>query len=180
MYSQATAWSKKEHVHLEDQTPEPASSPPSSLLEEGRRAAWQELAAAARCGCCGSLVDHVFQRVGSTLFLDEDPLLLLEMFSEAERAFITPRVIAACILLTGRERVDVYPKEQSQNWPALRMFIPKDGPQPFRCCAPDVLCHLQKTIGEAQQIAAREKDPSLKQAIAYLWAAVHTLEGHGA
>jgi hypothetical protein len=56
------------------------------------------------------------------LFLDEDPIKLAEMFPKAERAFITARVIAACILLTGRERVDLYPKERSQSWPALRML----------------------------------------------------------
>jgi len=166
------------------------AAPPSSWLRAARRAAIRELSCVSLCGCCDSLLHHVQQRVGSTLFLDEDPVRLLEMFSPAERAFITPQVMAACILLTGRERSDLHPRERPAIWPALRTLIPTDDP---RCaaatqssaystravpsCAPDLLVQIQTLLKKTRDRPELDSDPRMNRAIAYLSAAADTLEG---
>ena len=50
---------------------------------------------------------HLFDRLGSTLFLDDDPEQLARAFDEDERDVFTPRVRAARIVLSGRERMAV-------------------------------------------------------------------------
>lgn len=74
-----------------------------------RRLAVRTLAQAPCCSCCDSLIHHVYLRIGSTLFFDDEPSKLLSSFSAAERAFVTPQVLAACIVLNGRERVELNP-----------------------------------------------------------------------
>jgi hypothetical protein len=74
-------------------------------LSDARREAAQTLKHARRCECCRSLLDHLFDRLGSTLFLDDDPEELALAFDETERDRFSPRVLAACIVLAGRERV---------------------------------------------------------------------------
>lgn len=74
-------------------------------LPEARREAAHTLKHARRCECCKSLLDHLFDRLGSTLFLDDDPEELAQAFEEAERDRFSPRVLAACIVLGGRARV---------------------------------------------------------------------------
>jgi hypothetical protein len=61
----------------------------------------------------------MFLRLGSTLFLDDDPQTLHQCFSSAERAFIAPQTIAAYIVLFGRERVELYGTGRSPRWPAF-------------------------------------------------------------
>ncbi len=80
------------------------------------------LATAASCSCCGSLHRHIFLRLGSTLFLDDDPHRLMQVFTPAERAFITPQALAAYIVLTGRERVELFPTNPPRNWPAFDLL----------------------------------------------------------
>jgi hypothetical protein len=74
-------------------------------LSEARREAAQALKHARSCDCCRSLLDHLFDRLGSTLFLDDDPQELAQAFEETERDRFCPRVLAACIVLRGRARV---------------------------------------------------------------------------
>jgi hypothetical protein len=194
MYTQTAAWSSQYLPPEKEPDSQPPGEQPASSLAAARQAARRELVRAGSCGCCDSLVAHVFQRLGSTLFLDEDPVKLTEMFPAGERVFITPRVIAACILLTGRERIELHPKEQSRTWPSLRMLSSsvqnspavstesgpvRVSPRHFHCCAPEVQSFIEKSISKAQERAEREKDPRLTQAIAYLWAAAHTLESAG-
>lgn len=76
-------------------------------LVDARRRAGQALERAWRCDCCRSLLAHVFERVGSTLFLDDDPELLAQAFEDSERDRFSARVLAACIVMVGRERVAV-------------------------------------------------------------------------
>ncbi len=52
-----------------------------------------------------ALPTTVFERLGSTLFLDDDPDKLAEAFAPAERLRFTPQVLAACIVIFGRERL---------------------------------------------------------------------------
>jgi len=73
-------------------------------LSEGRRRARLVLAKAHRCACCQGLLDHVFDRIGSTLFIDDDPRSLAAAFPANERDADCQEVLAALILLRGRPR----------------------------------------------------------------------------
>jgi hypothetical protein len=57
------------------------------------------------CDRCRGLLGHFFDRLGSTLFLDDDPDVLAQAFDPRECDRDGPRVIAARIVLTGRERI---------------------------------------------------------------------------
>lgn len=74
-------------------------------LEDARRQGARALEKAWRCTCCRGLLAHVFERVGSTLFLDDDPEVLAQAFDDSERDRFSARVLAACIVMVGRERV---------------------------------------------------------------------------
>lgn len=69
-----------------------------------RRRADGVLAKARRCPRCRALLAHVFECVGSTLFLDDDPHALIGSFQPAERDQFSERVLAALIVLQGRPR----------------------------------------------------------------------------
>ncbi len=77
----------------------------SKSLGDARRHASKVLSDALRCPRCQKLLGHVFDRLGSTLFLDDDPALLECAFESSERDEFSPRVLAACIVLSGRPRV---------------------------------------------------------------------------
>lgn len=62
------------------------------------------------CACCASILGHVQLRLGTTLYYDDDPAQLTQAFPPAERGAFNPRVLAACVLLTGRPRVELYPR----------------------------------------------------------------------
>jgi hypothetical protein len=88
------------------------ASLPKALVELGanslpgaRVAAEQELANSLPCGCCLTARIHLTQYFGSTLFLDDDPRQLQLAVPVAARRRWTTRLIAACIVLYGRERV---------------------------------------------------------------------------
>ncbi|MBU8900943.1 hypothetical protein DRW03_19610 [Corallococcus sp. H22C18031201] len=74
-------------------------------LSTARRRASHALEGARQCACCRSLLDHLYDRVGSTLFLDDDPEVLAQAFDDGERDRFSPKVLAACIVLAGRERI---------------------------------------------------------------------------
>lgn len=74
-------------------------------LAEARTRAEHALKDARRCSCCKGVLEHVYDRLGSTLFLDDDPEQLARAFDDDERDAFTARVLAACIVLSGRERV---------------------------------------------------------------------------
>jgi hypothetical protein len=96
--------------------PEPlpwVSSPLLSALgvatwPQARTQAQRELLRGPRCRCCVSARVHLGRFVGSTLFFDDDPEKLRLALPPAER--LTTREIAACIVLYGRERVDLLPR----------------------------------------------------------------------
>jgi hypothetical protein len=70
----------------------------------------REVRRAPRCFCCVSQRAHLAIHVGSTLFLDDDPFQLQQAVPIEERAFVTPQLIAALIVLHGRARVDPFGK----------------------------------------------------------------------
>ncbi|QSQ11800.1 hypothetical protein [Myxococcus landrumensis] len=74
-------------------------------LADARTRAEHALDGARRCSCCRGLLEHLYDRLGSTLFLDDDPEQLARAFEDDERDRFTPRVLAACIVLAGRARV---------------------------------------------------------------------------
>lgn len=78
----------------------------ASSWNEARLIAEQELQQAAACDCCPSLHDHVTARVGSVLFLDDDPRRLMAMFHDDS---VTLRQLAAVIVAYGRPRYELYP-----------------------------------------------------------------------
>jgi hypothetical protein len=51
-----------------------------------------------------ALLSHLFDRLGSTLFADDDPEELLQAFEPDERDSLSTRALAACVVLFGRER----------------------------------------------------------------------------
>jgi hypothetical protein len=73
------------------------------------REAWQlaerELERARKCGCCATLLAHVYDRLGSDLFLDDDPGTLVRAFDASDRDPFSERVLAARIVTSGRMRV---------------------------------------------------------------------------
>jgi hypothetical protein len=73
-------------------------------MSEARRRADRVLTKARRCPCCSSLLSHVFDRVGSTLFIDDDPRALKSAFTPTECDSFSEQVLAALIVLQGRQR----------------------------------------------------------------------------
>ena len=78
---------------------------------EAWQLAEQELGRARRCSCCASLLAHVYDRLGSDLFLDDDPEQLMLAFEETDRDRFSATVLAACIVTAGRMRVR-FPSEE--------------------------------------------------------------------
>jgi hypothetical protein len=75
---------------------------------DARAEAEHELSRATRCRCCVSHRVHLGKYVGSTVFLDDNPQLLHSSLPPADRARFTVRTVAACIVLYGRPRVELY------------------------------------------------------------------------
>lgn len=73
-------------------------------LRDARRRADKVLEDAKRCQRCRNLLDHVFECLGSTLFIDDDPHELLSAFKPTERDQFSEQVLAALIVLNGRPR----------------------------------------------------------------------------
>jgi hypothetical protein len=95
---------------------EPAPRSPHPALQYFEASTFEEAAPAARalyasvdhCPRCHSLLAHRFERLGSTLFHDEDPRALARAFDAADRDGCTVRLLAACIVLFGRDRVSLH------------------------------------------------------------------------
>jgi len=56
------------------------------------------------CSRCSRVYDRLHERLGSTLFLDDDPIALIWAFEPEDRNPCAAQVVAACIVLHGRER----------------------------------------------------------------------------
>jgi hypothetical protein len=78
----------------------------ASSLAEARLIARLVLERAPPCGCCASLLAHLVDRLGSVLFLDDDPRRLAASFPGGVPSL---RQIAAVIVLYGRPRIDLFP-----------------------------------------------------------------------
>jgi hypothetical protein len=72
--------------------------------EEARRHARSVLKVASRWDHSRALLSHLFDRLGSTLFVDDDPEELVLAFEPDERDSLSTRTLAACVVLFGRER----------------------------------------------------------------------------
>ena len=73
-------------------------------LPAGRRRAHSIVSKAKRCPRCKTLLSHLFDCVGSTLFLDDDPHALMGAFKPTECDRFSEQVLAALIILQGRPR----------------------------------------------------------------------------
>jgi hypothetical protein len=82
----------------------------AATLLEAHAEAERQLARAPRCGCCLTPRVHLGRYVGSTLFLDDDPEMLRLALPPAERPRWSPRLLAACVVLYGRPRVELLPR----------------------------------------------------------------------
>lgn len=155
------------------------ATPPIELLRTARRTAMRELAQARSCDCCDSLLHHLHQRIGSTLFFDDDPTRLWISFDVKDRERITVRVLAAYIALHGRDREDVFPCSKPRSWPALELLAraapSARGADP--AATDEMLKSIRQIISSAQQRAISPSDRRYRQAMAHLWAAADILEG---
>jgi hypothetical protein len=126
--------------------------------------------------------------LGSTLFYDDDPTRLWRALNRRDRSLVTPRVLAACIVLHGRERQELYPPSAPPTWPALHLLVapapasdtgrPAAGAEegtPAACA--ELQNSVERLIAEAQQHAGLNPDARLQRTLAYLWAAADLLEG---
>lgn len=59
------------------------------------------------CSRCARVLSQLADRVGSTLFYDDDPRALAQLFDLADRDACTLRLLAACIVCHGRARVSL-------------------------------------------------------------------------
>jgi hypothetical protein len=102
------------HVLTEEQPAVHHSTAPalkyfeSASFEEATAPAHALYASAEHCPRCRSLLAHRFERLGSSLFRDEDPRSLARAFDSADRDGCSVRLLAACIVLFGRERVPLH------------------------------------------------------------------------
>ena len=80
----------------------------AATFDEAAPLARSLYASADHCPRCRSLLAHRFERLGSSLFRDEDPRSLASAFDSADRDGCTVRLLAACIILFGRERVPLH------------------------------------------------------------------------
>jgi len=93
--------------------PQSANEPSTSALDYFHassfcgavRSARAVLRDATSCPRCSRALAHLYDRLGSTLFRDDDPHALIRAFHPEERNSCTLQVIAACIVLHGRDRV---------------------------------------------------------------------------
>jgi hypothetical protein len=76
----------------------------AASLTRARRRAGRVLENAKRCQRCRTLLAHVFDCVGSTLFLDDDPHALISSFKPTLCDQFSEQVLAALIVLQGRPR----------------------------------------------------------------------------
>ncbi len=80
----------------------------AATIDEATPAARALYTSVEHCPRCHSLLAHRIERLGSTLFHDDDPRLLARAFDAADRDACTVRLLAACIVLFGREREGVH------------------------------------------------------------------------
>ena len=74
-------------------------------VDEAQPAAKEVIAGVSRCPRCSRVLAQRFDRLGSNLFYDDDPRELSKAFDSADRDGCTLRLLAACIILFGRERM---------------------------------------------------------------------------
>ncbi len=80
----------------------------SSTFDEARDAACTVYAGVQSCLRCRRVLALRFDRLGSTLFRDDDPRSLVRAFDAADRDGCTIRLLAACVVLFGRDRMSVH------------------------------------------------------------------------
>jgi hypothetical protein len=77
----------------------------AKTFREAAVAARAHLRNAENCPRCSHALANLHDRLGSTLFRDDDPRALIAAFDPEERNSCTLQILAACIVLNGRDRV---------------------------------------------------------------------------
>jgi hypothetical protein len=105
------------HSNQEHESSAPAESPsrgdqPKALRYFHANAFWEAarsaralLLGAKTCLGCSRALAHLYDRLGSTLFRDDDPQALIDAFDPEDRNSCTLGILAACIVLNSRERI---------------------------------------------------------------------------
>jgi hypothetical protein len=102
------------HFLTDDVPAAPRSTAPAlkyfaaATFEEAATAARALYASVEACPRCHNLLAHRFERLGSRLFRDDDPRMLARAFDAADRDGCTVRLLAACIVLFGRDRESLH------------------------------------------------------------------------
>ena len=78
----------------------------AATFDEATSLARAVYSGAARCVRCRRVLEQRFDRLGSTLFRDDDPHELARCFDVDD--VCTLRLFAACIVLFGRDRESVH------------------------------------------------------------------------
>src|SRR5262249_46731412 len=76
----------------------------ATSLWEAQGPARALLASIQYCPLCTRAYQRLHERLGSTLFRDDDPLALIWAFEPEDRNPCAVQVVAACIVLFGRDR----------------------------------------------------------------------------
>ncbi len=89
----------------------------TTSIHEAAAAARRFLASVTRCSRCLHVISLLHERLGSTLFRDDDPKILAGAFDARDRHECTLRLLAACIILFGRCRVGVGTAHEQKRQP---------------------------------------------------------------
>jgi hypothetical protein len=76
----------------------------ANSFQEAQGPARAFLASVTFCARCARAYSRLHEALGTTLFRDDDPLALVWAFDAEDRNPCTAQVVAACIVLFGRDR----------------------------------------------------------------------------
>jgi len=79
----------------------------ATALAEALPAARELISGVVHCPRCSRVLSQRFDRLGSTLFYDDDPRKLIQAFDRLDHDACTLRLLAACIIVYGRDRMPV-------------------------------------------------------------------------
>ena len=109
-----TATLPRDHYHETDEPPVRQEVAPAlryfqaATFDEAKPLARAVYLGARHCVRCRRVLTERFDRLGSTLFRDDDPYELACCFDAADGDVDTVRLLAACIVLFARNRESVH------------------------------------------------------------------------
>jgi hypothetical protein len=76
----------------------------AGTFESAHAAAFRYLSATPHCCHCAAVLQERYDRVGDTLFRDDDPDELMTLFPREHRTCCAKKTLAASVVVFGRER----------------------------------------------------------------------------